>query len=363
MPDSPATTRRWPPWALILAAWILVGLAYSTHLYVYHSLTRPGGTTWPLQIAEAFADFGAWVGLTPIVLALARRFPLRDRRWPRNLLVHVVAALVVALVQVSIHVVLDVGLIHGEWFAAAMSGGFRILFARTYHFAVLVYLAVVAVHQAIAYHRAQAVRAATLESALVRARLEALERQLHPHFLFNTLHAISALMQTDVKAADQMLARLADLLRATLSAGTEQEVPLRSELALLDRYLDIEKVRFRDRLSVVTSIDPEALEARVPNLILQPLVENAIRHGISRKRGPGTIEIRAARQGGMLELSVADDGVGLPAQGLIEGIGLSNTRGRLDQLHGDDQTLDLRDRAGGGTEVVARFPFQTQVEA
>ena len=361
MSDPPASPRRWPTWALILAAWILIGLAYSTHLYVYHSLTRPGGTTYPLQIAEAFADFGAWVALTPGVLFLARRFPLRDRRWPQSLVVHIAAALVVALVQVSIHVVLDMGIIHGEWTAEAMAGGFRILFARTYHFAVLVYLGVVAVHQVVTNHKAQAVRAANLESALVRARLEALERQLHPHFLFNTLHAISALMQTDVKAADQMLARLADLLRATLSAGSEQEVPLRSELSLLDLYLDIEKIRFRDRLSVVTSIDPEALDARVPNLILQPLVENAIRHGIARKRGPGTIEIKAARNGAALELTVTDDGPGPPEQGLVEGIGLSNTRGRLDQLHGPDQSLTLRSRPGGGTEVVAAFPFHSMV--
>ncbi|HTE54216.1 MAG TPA: histidine kinase [Kofleriaceae bacterium] len=358
MPHAPAaTTRRWQTWALILACWLVVGLADSSHLYVYHSLVHRDGGTWLLQVAEAFADFGAWAALTPVVLVLVRRFPLAPGRWPRALLIHIPAALVVSLVQVSLHEVLDMGLIHGEWTAAAMSDGFRMLFARTYHFGVLVYLGIVAVHQAIAHHRAQAVRAAGLESALTRAQLHALEMQLHPHFLFNTLHAISALMHTDVRAADQMLARLGELLRASLAAGGAQEVPLRRELDLLDRYLDIEKVRFGDRLTVVIDIDPQALDARVPNLILQPLVENAIRHGISRKRGAGRVEIRATCSDDTLELTVRDDGPGLPAAGVEERIGLSNTRQRLEQLHGADHTLALRARPGGGAELIVTMPL------
>jgi two-component system, LytTR family, sensor kinase len=348
--------KRWTTWGLILGCWIAVSLAYSTHLYVYHTLVS-NGTNWPLQLAEAFADFGVWAALTPLVLWLSRRFPLAPRVWRRSLLVHVPTALGLSLVQVSIHVVLDTGVIHGAWNMAGMADGFRWLFARTYHFALLVYLGIVVVHQAIAYYKSQAVRAAELEGALARAQLQALEMQLHPHFLFNTLHAISALMQTDVKAADQMLARLSEFLRMSLEGGRAQEVSLRRELEFLERYLEIEKVRFRDRLTVVTDIDPEALDARVPNLILQPLVENAIRHGISRRRGAGLIEIRAACAGDTLELSVRDDGPGLASDAVSEGIGLSNTRMRLEQLHGDRQSLELRPVPSGGLEVALAMPL------
>jgi two-component system, LytTR family, sensor kinase len=355
--DRQLDVKRWPTRGVILACWIAVGLADSSHLYVYHSLIHRDGTSWLLQVAEAFADFGVWAALTPVVLALARRFPLASRVWRRSLLVHLPAALVVSLVQVSIHELLDQGLIHCEWSAAALAGGFRMLFARTYHFGVLVYVGIVAVHQAIAHYRAQAVRAAELEGALARARLQALEMQLHPHFLFNTLHAVSALMQTDVKAADQMLARLSEFLRMALAADGAQEVPLRRELEFLERYLAIEKVRFRDRLTVRTRIDPDALDARVPNLILQPLVENAIRHGISRRRGAGLVEIRATCDGDRLELVVRDDGPGLPDGELREGIGLSNTRLRLEQLHGDRAGLALRAGPGGGVEVALTMPL------
>jgi LytS/YehU family sensor histidine kinase len=186
--------------------------------------------------------------------------------------------------------------------------------------------------------------------------LQALKMQLHPHFLFNTLHAVSMLNFTDVDASNRMLVQLSDLLRITLENSGTQEVRLRNELDFLRRYLDIEQTRFHDRLSVEIEADPRLLDAYVPNLILQPLVENAIRHGVGKLARPGHVRVRALRNGNDLILEVRDDGTGLPDSWDLErdgGIGLSNTRARLAQLYGGRQTLELSGLATGG--VLARI--------
>jgi LytS/YehU family sensor histidine kinase len=183
---------------------------------------------------------------------------------------------------------------------------------------------------------------------------------LNPHFPFNTLHSISALMHQDAQAADRMIARLSDLLRASLESSDTQEVTLRQELEILQRYLEIEQIRFGSRLTVKMDVAPDTLEARVPNLILQPLVENAICHGIQPHAKPGRIELRSQRADGMLMLEVCDNGGGLrkdePAQ---EGVGLSNTRTRLRTLYGQAHGFDLRDAPGGGLQVRLTIPFRT----
>jgi two-component system LytT family sensor kinase len=195
--------------------------------------------------------------------------------------------------------------------------------------------------------------------------LQALKMQLHPHFLFNTLHAISALMDDDVKGARRMIARLSELLRLTLESVGQQEVSLRQELDALERYLEIEQIRFQDRLTVRLAVAPETLGASVPNLVLQPIVENAIRHGIAPRSSAGRIEIRAERQDGMIELQVIDDGPGLSPGGeeFKEGIGLTNTRARLRQLYGDGHRIEIKDADGGGLAVKLSIPFrQAEVE-
>ena len=351
--------RRWTGWGVIAGCWTVFAFAYSSHLYVYHNMLGEP-TTWQLQVAEAFANFGVWAALTPVILVLARRFPLRTSGWLAFAGVHLAAALVVSLVQVAVHTVLDLGFIHGQFNLQSMSNGFQALFARTYHFGLLVYAAVVAIHEVVLSYRDQEVRASQLEARLAQAELQALKMQLNPHFLFNTLHAISALMHRDVRGADQMIARLSEFLRMAIESGNVQEVTLQRELEFLERYLEIEKIRFRDRLTVEMAIDPDTLDARVPNLVLQPLVENAIRHGISKRRGAGRIEIRARRRGDALELSVGDDGPGLSGMGsggFTEGIGLSNTRLRLEQLYGDRQTFAARGRDEGGFEASLSIPF------
>jgi sensor histidine kinase YesM len=183
--------------------------------------------------------------------------------------------------------------------------------------------------------------------------------QLNPHFLFNTLNAIASLMHKDVKLADRMITRLADLLRYALESTDAHEVPLRQELSFLERYLEIEKTRFGSRLTVRMEIPEQALDALVPNLILQPLVENAIKHGIERRSKPGLIELRAVCEDQCLRLTLTDNGPGLPAQpSARKGIGVANTRARLAELYGAAHTFELRDAEGGGVVVEVTLPLR-----
>jgi LytS/YehU family sensor histidine kinase len=182
--------------------------------------------------------------------------------------------------------------------------------------------------------------------------------QLNPHFLFNTLHAISALMHKDVEAADRMLTRLSDLLRLALDSSDTQEVPLRDELAFLERYLEIEQTRFGERLKVKMDIGPETGAALVPSLILQPLVENAIRHGIEPQALAGVVRLSACCEGDRLRLRVSDNGVGLRGQPVTEGVGLSNTRARLQQLYGTAHQFELSNGSDGGLAVDIVMPLR-----
>jgi two-component system LytT family sensor kinase len=247
--------------------------------------------------------------------------------------------------------------------------GHFILWLLTYWFLVSVQLA----SHNYRRFREREVRASQLEAKLAQAQLEMLKMQLHPHFLFNTLHAISTLIHKDPDAADEMVAQLSDLLRMTLATIGIQEVPLQQELEFLQRYLDIQKTRFQDRLEVILDIPSDTLDARVPNQVLQPIVENAIRHGIDARSGQGLIEIRAQATNQMLVLTVRDDGPGLkeglqaafaameqdermPREG--RGIGLANTRARLRELYGPVSTLSLANHPDGGAIVTLMLPLR-----
>jgi LytS/YehU family sensor histidine kinase len=229
--------------------------------------------------------------------------------------------------------------------------------------ALMTYSAIVGLSYAIGYYResqARALTSAHLETRLMEARLKTLEAELHPHFLFNTLHAISTLVHSDPDAADRMISRLSDLLRITFSRSGAARVPLQEEIEFLQKYLDIEQTRFQDRLAVHYDIDPETLDAEVPRLILQPLVENAIKHGVSKRVGPGTIRIASDRKGDALWLEVRDNGAGMAAASgdqISSGVGLSNTRARLECLYGEAQGLEFSEGAEGLT-VRMRLPFQ-----
>jgi LytS/YehU family sensor histidine kinase len=221
---------------------------------------------------------------------------------------------------------------------------------------LLTYLVIVLNLVALDYYRKYRDR----EYRLVQAQLQALKAQLQPHFLFNTLNSISTLMHEDVEAADRMVVSLGDLLRATLSEVGGQEVTLRRELEVLDLYLRIQLIRFQDRLRVNRDVDPRALDACVPNLVLQPLVENAIKHGIAPHSVDGVIDISARVEGATLVLSVRDDGPGLQQAGreTAEGVGLSNTRARLERLYGAAQGMKYGNASAGGFEVELRIPFR-----
>jgi two-component system, LytTR family, sensor kinase len=309
----------------------------------------------------------SWAFLTPLILVVARRFPIERQTWPRALAVHVPAMVAFCFA----HVLLIVG--------ARFAGGYsrpnwtywmtvRDNFLTQVDWEMMTYCAIVGVSHAVRFHQAamaRQVQAVRLEASLVEARLEALQRQLHPHFLFNTLHGISALMHRDVDAADRMVVLLADLLRASLQIRS-QEIALKDELELLQKYLDIERIRFGSRLTVVYDIAPETLGAHVPSLVLQPLVENALEHGLSPSSRPGGIDIRSRREADALWLEVHDDGVGLSedaVEALQKGIGLSNTRSRLRHLYGSAHRFEFVRGRGRGLSVRIVLPWRPEAPA
>jgi sensor histidine kinase YesM len=348
-------------WLLGLLFWTLLGLAFASQFYI--SSARAGlEVTWKAAITNSLSDWYVFALLSIPASALARRFSFETgNRW-RSVMVHILGSVLFSLA----YMVLRAGV--GSWQSGARFGEvFEMLLVKTSQsLNLLFYWVIVAVTQAFDYYRKYRERelhAAELEKHLVQAKLQALQMQLNPHFLFNALHSISSLMHKDVEAADRMIMRLSDLLRAALSGAETQEVSLRKELELLQLYLGIEQIRFGDRLSVQLDVAEDALDAQVPNLILQPLVENAIRHGIEPRAKPGRIELHASRQAGALSLAVCDNGKGLPdTKPAREGVGLSNTRERLRELYGEAHRFELRQGAEGGLRVEMTIPFRSETE-
>jgi two-component system, LytTR family, sensor kinase len=204
----------------------------------------------------------------------------------------------------------------------------------------------------------RAIRASMLEANLAQAQLQVLRMQLQPHFLFNTLNSISALMHRDVKRADSMIAALSDLLRMSLRNVGAQEVPLQAEVDFLKRFIEIMSLRFGERLRITVSVDPAAQGAQVPSLFLQPLVENSIQHGIGDRLQGGTVTVGIRRVADRLVVEVVDDGRGLPPGGYKEGVGLASTRTRLIHLYGDDHTFSIRSAPGEGVRIIMEIPFK-----
>ncbi|MGH9384507.1 MAG: sensor histidine kinase [Vicinamibacterales bacterium] len=357
-------------WRVILA----VGVAYSVFaaLVSVWFTWATGRSLWSLQadrtatlpyiLAMNVVLWSSWALFAPIAFALGRRFPFDREGWRRALVAHVPAALVVT----SAHLVLvgtgRFGLqrlfgVNAEWGPTVVDA-----FFRTLDFELPAYWALVGLQHATDYYRqarAREVRAARLETRLIEAQLQALQRQLHPHFLFNTLHAISTLVHRDPEKADAMIERLSDLLRVTLSKVGVQEVTLAEEFEYLRAYLDIEQVHFGDRLEIEYGIDVAALDARVPTLVLQPLAENAVRHGLEPHAGRAVLTIEARREGHRLRLRVRDTGKGLagkPAR--LDGVGLSNTRARIERLYGAEAGLELREHPAGGVVVDLALPLR-----
>ncbi len=289
----------------------------------------------------------------PPIFWLCDIFPVDRHTWRRNAPVLLAGILAIALVFIGGAVLTE----------RAASFGNVLLVELGPIMVELLAIAGVA-HGLAFYKRAQEQEraAAQLQARLSRAQLDALRSQLQPHFLFNALNGAAALMHTDVAAADRMLTELSDLLRLTLRHSATDEIPLAEELALLDRYLSIMRARFLDRLTIRSDVAPPLLDALVPQFLLQPLVENALEHGIARRPGPGMLEIRAEREDGRVRITVADDGPGVAAGASApngSGIGLANTRARLAQLYGDEQSLVLESASPtGGARATVTLPYR-----
>jgi signal transduction histidine kinase len=312
-----------------------------------------------------------WALLAPIVLWLSRRFPLERDVWWRSLLVHLGAIILVTLAHLAMSEAVSSSIRAAFWSGTSAQkyswwNSVKTMYFQNFDWEMMTYWAILGADHAVRYYRQaqdRALRASQLEARLAEAQLQALQRQLHPHFLFNTLNAISALMHRDVEAADQMLAKLSDLLRMALDQRGGQEVTLKDELEFVQKYLEIEQARFGDRLSVAFDIAPETLDAQLPNLLLQPLVENSVRHGVAVRIEPGHIDIRARRAGDTLELVVCDNGPGIPPARLAspgKGVGLANTRSRLERLYGANQQLSFTEPPGGGLMVTVTIPFRAE---
>jgi hypothetical protein len=396
MNRSSALRQQLGIWALILGLWFLLVTAFSGALVFWRSIP------WQEALRLSFLNWYPWVILGPAAAWLAFKFPIEKPRWPVSIPVHLAACLLAVLISEQLigpapsppgpptgagqarrqfrdgnanapfpppgrDLDRPEGQSRGEGQPPLGLAPRRQFFVNALvlhaQINIPIYWVIVSIsHALMFYQRSQRreKRALELEGKLAEAKLEALRMQLHPHFLFNTLNAISTLVHKDANAADEMIANLSELLRATLDTQ-EQEIPLRKEIEFLDYYLEIQQVRFGSRLRVEKELDAKALECYVPTLILQPLVENAIRHGLEPKTGGGCLSIRAMCEPGVVRLTVKDDGAGSKVSGgspSHAGIGIANTRARLKELYGDRARLMLASASDGGFAAEITLPFR-----
>lgn len=346
-------------WGLPLLVWTLAGVLYAAQSYYYRTSVGQAADWWSLLVYDG-SYFLLWAPFSLPVVVMARRFLIQQPHLLRHSAIHIL-----------------LGVITGILHRATFDGIFLPLrqtverpftweryyysVIGTFDYGVLVYFIIVFVAHALVYYerlRDEQTRVATLRGELAQAQLQTLRSQLHPHFLFNTLNAITVLIDNNPAAARKTLGQLADMLRQTLDHGTTQEVTLRKELAVLEPYLAIQKTRFGDRLTASQSIDETALDAYVPFLLLQPLVENAVQHGVATLPEPATIDITVARRDGVVTFRVFNSGPGIASGNQRQGVGLSNTRARLAALYGNRFRLALQN-VPGGVEVAIEIPFSS----
>jgi len=356
------TFQRMRGKGLALLAWTLLALSYTLAMMGYARL-HGEAMTWGVAAVYNLICCYSWMALSAVPFLLGRWVGFEARQWRQALAVHLPAAVVLGLIH---HVFLHV--VYWPWGSPLLTLGVPLATALreglpwNLHEGIVFYSLILLFAYA-AHHlrRGEAERSARseLEAQLATAQLQALRMQLRPHFLFNTLNAVSALVLEDPLLAKAMIAKLGEFLRLTLEAQHSPEVPLRQELRFLRGYLDIQQLRFQDRLTVKVDAAEDTLDLPVPHLVLQPLVENALQHGLASRPGPATLEVRTRREGGLLLLEVEDDGLGLPTA-LREGVGLSNTRARLRARHGSAASLELSSRPEGGVLAALRLPLQAE---
>lgn len=358
--------RWWLRWCFFFCVWTLLGVSFALSTYL-GARQDNAQISFKRLLSGYLADFYLWGMLSPLIFLLARRFELR-KQFPRNLLIHIGTSVVLSglVLSAASPLVWYLGYVN-----LARNPTLAILWRNNafspyyFHQGLTIYWTTLVVAHALYYYRGlreKEAQTARLSAQLAQAQLQALKMQIHPHFLFNTLNSIAALLHKDVEAADRMIARLGDFLRLTLKRSDAELVEFDQELEFLKCYLDIEHIRFKDRLTVKMDIDPRALTAIVPNLILQPIVENAVRHGVARQPNEGLITIRARCQNGRLIMKVEDNGPGLKPNANGLGIGLSNTRARLEQFYGRDFSFQIANSTERGATVTLDVPAFVKIE-
>jgi len=361
------TNSRWK-WPAIVAAWAMLGLINAGPIYMEMRAEGMGHSAWRV-FSWGILIWLAWAPLTPAIIWLARRYSLLDGAWKKNVFIHLPAFALISMAHSAAAAFIMLRIDPFDTLRENPVSFWPQLLLRmqgSFRSDLLVYGAVIGIYYALDYYRKYREReflASRLEAQLAQAQLDSLRMQLHPHFLFNTLNSIVGLVRDNKnQAAVSMLVGLSDLLRHTLEHSSRQEVELREELNFIKLYLSIQEIRFSDRLRVELDVDPATLKALVPNLILQPLTENALRHGLGRSAASGFVGIRSAVEDGHLRLTVYDNGAGLPDDWQLKGsagIGLANTVARLQQLYEDDHQFDIRNRDNGGVEAVILMPLRS----
>ena len=344
------------PLAWVAAALAAYAVVDELRVWVLFLVQNPGEEwDWWTSIASRGFDTAMWTAFTPLILAVCHRVPLTRSGWPKAVAAHLVAGS--ALAALSVYLNWRIAL------AVDAEISFAGMLARIFHANLMSYVVAAAVgHLIFSYRhsRDRALRESALEAQLARAQLHALKMQIEPHFLFNTLNSISQLVYENPAAADEMVASLASLLRLTIEGAAAEVVPLSREVQFLRAYLRIQGTRFQDRLAFRIDVSADAEDALVPPLILQPLVENSIRHGLSGRSAAGRVLVSAEVRAGVLRLEVADDGVGFgEGPGRREGVGLTNTRARLQRLYGAGHRLEIGAGPEGGAVVAIEIPHRT----
>lgn len=354
-------TMGWRLWLLNLGFWTLVGVMNSASEIIDIVTGDWQAQYWEPVVWEMSSQY-AYALLCPLLIAFALRFPFTRHTWGRILPLHFGALIAFSL----LHIGAMVSMRHAAYGVAGRTYAFGNLPLETLYELLKdsgMYWVIVGLTYGFDYYRRYRQReleTERLKTDLARAQLDNIRSRLHPHFLFNTLNTISSIMHENVAWADAMIARLSDLIRLSFDTAQQHEVPLQRELATLQVYIEIMKARHHDRLAVETDVDPATRDALVPALILQPLVENAIKYGVSSRPDGGHVLVRSSRTDGRLRLEVRDDGPGVagtPRDALNHGFGLSSTAARLEHLYGTDQRIDLENLPGGGFSVRLDLPL------
>lgn len=361
MPTDTTRRKTLNKWALIFSGWTFLALLFSGPQMIQAVRQNRVAEGWNIVLGELIFSY-LWLALTPLAIWLSRSFRIEGGQRFKTLTIHFLASIVFLFAHILLFTVISIPF---GWYSqlTPFLNRYFLLILNFTPSNVMFYWGIIVIEHALDYYRKlqdRELKASQLEAQLAQSQLQVLKMQLHPHFLFNTLNAISALIRESPDEADEMVSRLGDLLRMTLETAGLQEVPFKKELEFLNHYLDIEQTRFQERLKVEMAIEPETLDGLVPSMILQPLVENSVKHGVAPRPEGGCIKIKAWRDNALLRLEVEDDGPGLSDDSpLKERVGLTNTRARVRNLYGDQHALRMRNAANGGLVVSLSIPFKT----